>query len=75
MSVEVPAADANSDTITLRGDQANMGSAITLVFANASSHLDASLEAPEWMHRLLIGQKGATIKEVSEKFGDGKAGL
>ena len=72
VAVEVPPADATSDTITLRGEQANMGQAITLVFANASSHLDAKLECPEWMHRLLIGQKGATIKEISEKFGDGK---
>ena len=74
VSVEVPSQDAPSDTITLRGEQAQMGAAITLVFSNASSHLDAQLEAPEWMHRLLIGQKGATIKEISDKFGDGKAG-
>ena len=75
VSVEVPSQDAPSDTITLRGEQAQMGAAITLVFSNASSHLDAQLEAPEWMHRLLIGQKGATIKEISDKFGDGKVNI
>ena len=36
------------------------------------SHQDAFVEAPEWMHRLLIGQKGATIKEIQDKFGNDK---
>ena len=49
-----------------------MGSALTLVYANASSHQDAFVNAPEWMHRLLIGQKGATIKEIQDKFGNDK---
>merc|ERR1712048_763706 len=46
-----------------------MGAAITMVYGYASSHQDAFIEAEEWMHRLLIGQKGQTIREISEKFG------
>jgi len=44
-----------------------MGAAITAVYGYASSHQDAFIPADEWMHRLLIGQKGATIREITEK--------
>jgi len=69
VSVEVPGQDDNSNVITLRGEQQDMGAAITAVYGFASSHQDAFIACPEWMHRLLIGQKGATIKDISEKFG------
>ena len=49
-----------------------MGAAVTQVYANTSSHQYAFIEAPEWMHRCLIGQKGATIKEIQDKFGNDK---
>lgn len=69
VAVEVPGQDDNSNVITLRGEQQDMGAAITAVYGFASSHQDAFIACPEWMHRLLIGQKGATIKDISEKFG------
>merc|ERR1712048_1049329 len=69
VSVEVPAQDDPSNSITLRGENSEMGAAITMVYGYASSHQDAFIEAEEWMHRLLIGQKGQTIPEISEKFG------
>ena len=72
VSVEVPLAEAKSSTITLRGEQAQMGNALTMVYANASSHQDAFIEAPEWMHRILIGQKGSVIKEITESYGSDK---
>ena len=43
-----------------------------IIMKQKASPLDANLEAPEWMHRLLIGQNGAAIKKVSKKFGNGK---
>ena len=72
VSVEVPSQEKNSNVIILRGEQTQMGAALTQVYANASSHQDAFVEAPEWMHRLLIGQKGATIREIQDKFGNDK---
>jgi len=72
VSVEVPSQEKNSNVIVLRGEQTQMGAALTQVYANASSHQDAFVEAPEWMHRLLIGQKGATIREIQDKFGNDK---
>lgn len=69
VSVEVPPQADTSTSITLRGEQQDMGAAITAVYGYASSHCDAFVPAEEWMHRLLIGQKGATIREITEKFG------
>jgi len=69
VSVEVPAQADASPVIKLRGEQADMGAAITAVYGYASSHQDAFIPAEEWMHRLLIGQKGQTIREITEKFG------
>ena len=63
-----PQADS-STSITLRGEPQDMGAAITAVYGYASSHQDAFIPAEEWMHRLLIGQKGQTIREITEKFG------
>ena len=57
VAVEVPSQEDNSNVITLRGEQQDMGAAITAVYGYASSHQDAFIACDEWMHRLLIGQK------------------
>ena len=64
--------EKNTNVIVLRDEKTQLGAALTQVNATASSHQDAFVEAPEWMHRLLIGQKGATIKEIQDKFGNNK---
>ena len=69
VSVEVPGQADQSHVIKLRGEQQDMGAAITAVYQYASSHQDAFIPAEEWLHRLLIGQKGQTIREITEKFG------
>ena len=72
VSVEVPSQEKNSNVIVLRGEQTQMGFALTQVLAIASCQQNAFVEAPEWMHRLLIGQKGATLREIQDKFGKDK---
>lgn len=68
--VDVPAQDEpDNNTITLRGEQKDMGLAITKVYEFASSHQDAFIPCAEWMHRLLIGPKGSIIQEITENFG------
>lgn len=69
VAVEVPAQDSNSEEIVLRGEPQALGNAITAVYALASSKQDCFVDAPEWMHRLLIGQKGSSIKEITDNFG------
>ncbi|CAG5097692.1 Oidioi.mRNA.OKI2018_I69.XSR.g15189.t1.cds [Oikopleura dioica] len=84
--VEVPPQDSSSEEIVLRGEPQALGNAITAVYGLASSKQDAFVDAPEWMHRLLIGNKGAAIKEITDNFGfekvqvdfkneDGKCGI
>lgn len=64
VSVEMPEVDTNSDVITLRGDPARLGDALTQVYARASSTITAQSKVPLWMHRLLIGPKGATLSSL-----------
>ncbi|GMR35164.1 hypothetical protein PMAYCL1PPCAC_05359 [Pristionchus mayeri] len=64
ISVEMPEVDTASDVITLRGDPARLGDALTQVYARASSTITAQSKVPLWMHRLLIGPKGATLSAL-----------
>lgn len=64
VSVEMPEVDTASDVITLRGDPARLGDALTQVYARASSTITAQSKVPLWMHRLLIGPKGATLSSL-----------
>ncbi|KAK0403353.1 hypothetical protein QR680_016873 [Steinernema hermaphroditum] len=62
--VEVPAEDEQSDQVTLRGEQAKLGDALTLVYAKATSIVSTTIECPPWMHKMLIGPKGATLESL-----------
>jgi polyribonucleotide nucleotidyltransferase len=64
VSVEVPPEDDECDTITLRGDPARLGDALTLVYAKASSVITAEVPCPAWLHKFLIGPKGATLQTI-----------
>lgn len=64
VSVEVPPEEEDSDTITLRGDPTKLGDALAMVYAKASSVITAEITCESWMHKFLIGPKGATL-EVS----------
>lgn len=64
VSVEVPGEDEDSDQLTLRGDPAKLPAALALVYAKASSVITADLQAPVWLHKFLIGPKGATLQTL-----------
>lgn len=68
VSVEIPPTDCPSDIITLRGEQDKLGPALTLVYAKASSVIDASVTAPSWLHKYIIGRKGANIRVLTQDF-------
>ncbi|ESO99461.1 hypothetical protein LOTGIDRAFT_231082 [Lottia gigantea] len=68
VSVEVPPSDSSSETITLRGEQEKLGPALTMVYSKANSVVFADVLAPSWLHRYVIGRKGAHIKKISEDF-------
>eukprot|EP00081_Caenorhabditis_elegans_P004496 NP_001129807.1 ViGiLN homolog [Caenorhabditis elegans] len=59
--VEVPAEDSGSDQVTLIGNAQDLAKALALVIERASSVVTQSISAPNWLHKHLIGPKGATL--------------
>ncbi|KAG8181791.1 hypothetical protein JTE90_000083 [Oedothorax gibbosus] len=68
VSVEIPPADKQSDTITLRGDQDKLGPALTMVYSKANSVKTEHLDVPSWLHKYIIGKKGANIKNLLQEL-------
>jgi hypothetical protein len=64
VSVEIPPEEADSDTITLRGDPDKLGIALTKVYQKASSVITSEIECPVWLHKFIIGQRGQTLKQL-----------
>ncbi|TKR72895.1 hypothetical protein L596_020281 [Steinernema carpocapsae] len=64
VAVEVPAEEDNSDVITLRGEETKLGDALALVYSKATSIVSAVIECLPWMHKMLIGPKGATLESL-----------
>lgn len=65
VSVEMPPQDSPSSTITLRGPQENLGAGLTAVYDRASSMIQLNVDAPAWLHRYIIGRKGANINKIT----------
>ncbi|KAI1727538.1 KH domain-containing protein [Ditylenchus destructor] len=65
--VDVPVEDDESETITLRGQPAKLGDALSQVYAKASSIISMEIRYSEWMRRFLIGPKGATLQSLVPK--------
>ncbi|KAA0202010.1 hypothetical protein HAZT_HAZT007643 [Hyalella azteca] len=68
VSVEMPPQDSNSASITLRGTQDKLGSALTMVYDKANSMVQREITAPAWLHRYIIGRKGANINKITQDF-------
>lgn len=66
VSVEMPPTEMTTETITLRGPQDKLGQALTLVYAKANSVIQADVEAPTWLHKFIIGRKGANIRQITQ---------
>lgn len=68
VSVEIPTTDNKSNTITLRGPQDKLGSALSVVYEKANSRRALTIEAPAWIHKYIIGRKGANITKISAEY-------
>uniref|UniRef100_A0A0R3RY71 Vigilin n=1 Tax=Elaeophora elaphi TaxID=1147741 RepID=A0A0R3RY71_9BILA len=64
VSVEVPPEEECNNTVTLRGDPSKLGEALAMVFAKASSVITREITCESWMHKFLIGPKGATLETL-----------
>lgn len=65
VSVEIPKTEDMSETITLRGEHDKLGAALSAVYAKANSVVTDHIEAPAWLHRFIIGRKGAKINMIT----------
>jgi len=63
--VEMPPNDSESETITLRGPQEKVGFALTKVYERANSVANLTIDCPSWLHKYIIGKKGAGIQKIS----------
>lgn len=68
VSVEMPAPDSATGTITLRGPQEKLGQALNKVYEKANSVRTAVVEAPVWIHKYIIGRKGVNIKRITQEM-------
>ncbi|KAK7477919.1 hypothetical protein BaRGS_00030828, partial [Batillaria attramentaria] len=68
VAVDVPPLDTPSETITLRGEQDKLGPALTMVYSKANSVIFSDVAAPAWLHRFVIGKKGASIRKITEDY-------
>lgn len=71
MSSETSDLQSNEDdnllnTVTLRGEQSQMGPALTLVYSKANSIKQEFMEVESWLHKYIIGKKGANIKHLTQ---------
>jgi len=64
--VEMPPNTDDSETITLRGPQEKLGLALTKVYEKANSVVNVVLPCPTWLHKYIIGKKGAGIQRISQ---------
>lgn len=68
VSVEMPDSESTTDTIILRGPHEKLGNALATVYEKANSVQSRLIQAPAWIHKYIIGRKGASIKEFSSSY-------
>ncbi|KRT83784.1 K Homology domain containing protein, partial [Oryctes borbonicus] len=66
VSVEMPPSESSTGTITLRGPHDKLGIALGIVYSKANSVSATDVDAPAWIHKYIIGRKGANIKEITK---------
>ncbi len=66
--VQVPKLEANSETIYLIGEDSKLGAALNMVCAKANSVVNIKIEVASWLHRYLIGEKGANISKITADY-------
>ncbi|XP_073530647.1 vigilin [Phyllobates terribilis] len=68
VSVEIPPSDSSSETVILRGEPEKLGQALTEVYAKANSFTVATVSAPSWLHRFIIGKKGQNLAKITQQI-------
>ena len=66
--VQVPKLDSPSETIFLFGQESKLGAALSQVCAKANSVVTIRIDVPSWLHRHMIGEKGANISKITGDY-------
>jgi predicted RNA-binding protein Jag len=66
--VQVPKLDSPSETIFLFGEESKLGAALSQVCTKANSVVSTKIEVPSWLHRHMIGEKGANISKITADY-------
>jgi len=66
--VEMPATESDSETVTLRGPQDKLPFALTKVYEKANSMMTYEINCPTWLHKYIIGRKGASIQKLNDEY-------
>ncbi|XP_068630109.1 vigilin isoform X1 [Battus philenor] len=66
VSVEMPPPDSLTGTITLHGPHNKIGIALSMVCDKANSVKTATVDAPTWIHKYIIGKNGSNIKKITQ---------
>jgi predicted RNA-binding protein Jag len=66
--VQVPKLDSELETIYLYGEESKLGPALSQVCAKANSVVTVRIDVPSWLHRHMIGEKGANISKITADF-------
>lgn len=66
--VELPSAESEDNVVVLRGNTAKLEEALKLVYHFANSMVALTIKVPDWLHRHLIGPKGANVLKIREAY-------
>lgn len=66
--VQVPKLDSPSETIYLYGEESKLGAALSQVIAKSNSVVTTRIDVPSWLHRHMIGEKGANISKITAEY-------
>lgn len=66
--VQVPRIEQDSETITLFGEDSNIGNALTQVYAIANSIITVQIPAPTWLHHYIVGDRSSNINKIKADY-------
>ena len=68
VSVEMPPLDSPVEIIVLRGEPEKLANALAVLYQKAHSETEEEIIVPGWIHRHILGPKGAKFQELSLEF-------
>eukprot|EP00127_Corallochytrium_limacisporum_P006245 Clim_evm4s223 gene=Clim_evmTU4s223 len=68
--VDLPPKESEDEMVTIRGESTALPGAFNLLMAKVNSVGYEEVDAPLWMHRNIVGRKGANLTKIMEEAGE-----